>query len=58
MISIGKPFFINKKLMGSVSVDYILDGIGNTPRENSVFFNDGFKSYLVIIEHDFDWLHI
>ena len=50
--TIGKPFYSGKELIGVVSLDYTLKGIGNTPRDNSIFFNDGFKSYLVIIEYD------
>ena len=50
--TIGKPFYHKDKLVGVVSLDYALKGIGNTPRDNSIFFNDGFKSYLVIIEYD------
>ena len=50
--TIGKPFYHKDKLVGVVSLDYTLKGIGNTPRDNSIFFNDGFKSYIVIIEYD------
>ena len=50
--TIGKPFYYEDNLVGVVSLDYALKGIGNTPRDNSIFFNDGFKSYLVIIEYD------
>ena len=50
--TIGKPFYHENKLVGVVSLDYTLKGIGNTPRDNSIFFNDGFKSYIVIIEYD------
>ena len=50
--TIGKPFYHDDKLVGVVSLDYTLKGIGNTPRDNSIFFNDGFKSYIVIIEYD------
>ena len=50
--TIGKPFYHEDKLVGVVSLDYTLKGIGNTPRDNSIFFNDGFKSYIVIIEYD------
>lgn len=55
--TIGKPFYHENELgedelVGVVSLDYTLKGIGNTPRDNSIFFNDGFKSYIVIIEYD------
>ena len=50
--TIGKPFYNGTDLIGVVSLDYPLKGIGNTPRDNSIFFNDGFKSYMVIIEYD------
>ena len=53
--TIGKPFFHDDKLVGVVSLDYTLKGIGNTPRDNSIFFNDGFKSYIVIIEYGDDF---
>ena len=53
--TIGKPFYHDDKLVGVVSLDYTLKGIGNTPRDNSIFFNDGFKSYIVIIEYDNDF---